>query len=152
MESDFCSIDVQSHNPFRTSLSLRALVKVGRSELRPCLPFVRSHSERRSGHSSRMVSSAGLHSAPTLTHDSVYGRRFEALRRLDVSDLSQRNRRPWRIYLACIAGATILAVLIYAGHWPHILQAFPLLLVAACPLMHLFMHHGHGGHDKRGSS
>jgi hypothetical protein len=23
----------------------------------------------------------------------------------------------------------------------------PYLLLAACPLMHLFMHHGHGGHD-----
>ncbi|MDD2920638.1 DUF2933 domain-containing protein, partial [Rhodoferax sp.] len=25
--------------------------------------------------------------------------------------------------------------------------ALPYLLLAACPLMHVFMHHGHGGHD-----
>ena len=24
----------------------------------------------------------------------------------------------------------------------------PFLLLLACPLMHVFMHHGHGGHDK----
>lgn len=27
----------------------------------------------------------------------------------------------------------------YLGYWPF-------LLILACPLMHLFMHHGHGGH------
>jgi hypothetical protein len=28
----------------------------------------------------------------------------------------------------------------------HTLGALPYLLLAACPLMHVFMHHGHGGH------
>ena len=28
----------------------------------------------------------------------------------------------------------------------HALGALPYLLLLACPLMHLFMHHGHGGH------
>ncbi|MEK4032395.1 DUF2933 domain-containing protein [Methylocystis sp. IM3] len=28
--------------------------------------------------------------------------------------------------------------------WQHILDALPFLVVIACPLMHLFMHHGHG--------
>jgi Flp pilus assembly protein TadB len=35
------------------------------------------------------------------------------------------------------------AFLIY-WHWRHILDALPFLVVLACPLMHLFMHHGHG--------
>ena len=29
-------------------------------------------------------------------------------------------------------------------HAAHVLGALPYLLLAACPLMHLFMHHGHG--------
>ncbi len=33
-------------------------------------------------------------------------------------------------------------------HTAHLFGALPWLLIAACPLMHLFMHHGrHGRHD-----
>lgn len=32
-------------------------------------------------------------------------------------------------------------------HRVHLLAWWPLLFLAACPLMHLFMHHDHGGHD-----
>jgi uncharacterized membrane protein len=33
-------------------------------------------------------------------------------------------------------------------HTAHVFGVLPWLLLAACPLMHLFMHHGHhGGHD-----
>ncbi len=32
-------------------------------------------------------------------------------------------------------------------HSAHLYGALPYMLLAACPLMHLFMHHGHGGHD-----
>ena len=31
-------------------------------------------------------------------------------------------------------------------HRAHVLGALPWLLILACPLMHLFMHRGHGGH------
>jgi hypothetical protein len=31
-------------------------------------------------------------------------------------------------------------------HTAHVFGALPYLLLAACPLMHLFMHHGHGHH------
>ena len=31
-------------------------------------------------------------------------------------------------------------------HWAHFVGALPYLLLLACPLMHVFMHHGHGGH------
>lgn len=34
-------------------------------------------------------------------------------------------------------------------HRAHFFGALPLLLVVACPLMHVFMHHGHGGHAHR---
>jgi len=32
-------------------------------------------------------------------------------------------------------------------HWGHALGALPYLLFLTCPLMHLFMHHGHGEHQ-----
>ena len=40
----------------------------------------------------------------------------------------------------------VAAGLLLTGHQAHLLAAAPFLLLAACPLMHLFMHHGHGGH------
>ena len=40
----------------------------------------------------------------------------------------------------------VAAGLLVTGHQAHLLAAAPFLLLAACPLMHLFMHHGHGGH------
>jgi hypothetical protein len=33
-------------------------------------------------------------------------------------------------------------------HTAHFFGVLPFLIVLACPLMHLFMHHGHGGHGK----
>jgi hypothetical protein len=36
-----------------------------------------------------------------------------------------------------------------AEHRAHVFGVLPLLLVLACPLMHLF-HHGHGGHGSSG--
>ncbi len=51
------------------------------------------------------------------------------------------------------SGMVLLGFLIVIGffliteHTAHVLGALPYLLLAACPLMHLFMHHGHGhGH------
>jgi len=55
-----------------------------------------------------------------------------------------------------IAASLIGAVALIASweqHRAHILGAVPYLLLLACPLMHLFMHGGHGrhasGHDHR---
>ena len=31
-------------------------------------------------------------------------------------------------------------------HLAHVVGALPFLLLLACPLMHVFMHHGHGHH------
>jgi hypothetical protein len=52
-------------------------------------------------------------------------------------------------------GIVTCGFLIVAGffllteHTAHVLGALPWLLVLACPLMHLFMHHGHhGGHGQ----
>jgi hypothetical protein len=45
----------------------------------------------------------------------------------------------------CIA-LMVLGFLIYTGHSAHLFGAVPYLLILACPLMHLFMHGGHGHH------
>jgi len=34
-------------------------------------------------------------------------------------------------------------------HQAHLFGALPFLLLLACPLMHLFMHHGHGRQTHR---
>ena len=44
-----------------------------------------------------------------------------------------------------VLGAIALYFLL-TEHRAHFFFAFPLLLLLACPLMHIFMHHGHGGH------
>ena len=49
--------------------------------------------------------------------------------------------------------ATILAVAasiyLWLAHKDHVLALLPFVFLAACPLMHVFMHrgHGHGGHS-----
>jgi hypothetical protein len=48
----------------------------------------------------------------------------------------------WVVTLALAA----LGVYLFATHTGHILAALPYLLLLACPLMHLFMHGGHGHH------
>lgn len=50
--------------------------------------------------------------------------------------------------------STLLAVLasvyLYLSHKDHVLALLPYAFLAACPLMHMFMHrgHGHGGHPR----
>lgn len=48
--------------------------------------------------------------------------------------------------------ASVAAFFLFAEHRAHIFGALPLLLVLACPLMHLFMHRGHGAHGHRANS
>jgi hypothetical protein len=45
-----------------------------------------------------------------------------------------------------IAFLAIAAFYLFTEHRAHLLGALPFLLLLACPLMHLFMHHGHGTH------
>ena len=45
--------------------------------------------------------------------------------------------------LALIAAVTYFLL---AEHRTHVFQALPYLIFLACPLMHVFMHGGHGGH------
>lgn len=61
----------------------------------------------------------------------------------------EEARRPnARAKWAFIGFAALAAFFLLAEHRAHLLGFLPWLFLLACPLMHLFMHHGHhGGHD-----
>ncbi len=51
--------------------------------------------------------------------------------------------------IACAGFLAISAFFLITEHTAHVLGALPWLLFAACPLMHSFMHNGHGtGRDE----
>jgi hypothetical protein len=54
-----------------------------------------------------------------------------------------------RAGLGFIGFAIVASALLFTEHRAHVLGLLIWLPLLACPLMHLFMHHGHGGH--RGS-
>ena len=56
-----------------------------------------------------------------------------------------------RTRTALLALTALGAALIAYDHRVHVIGALPYLLLLACPLMHLFMMHGHGGdaHDDK---
>ena len=58
-------------------------------------------------------------------------------------------RNFWLSSKGLAAGVFISAVLYFllTEHQAHFFQALPYLIFLLCPLMHLFMHHGHGGHQ-----
>lgn len=50
----------------------------------------------------------------------------------------------YAVGLVVIGG--VAAYFLLTEHLAHVVGALPFLLLLACPLMHVFMHHGHGGH------
>jgi Protein of unknown function (DUF2933) len=51
-------------------------------------------------------------------------------------------RARW-VFVGFLAIAAYLAL---SEHRAHLAQALPWLIVLVCPLMHVFMHRGHGAH------
>jgi hypothetical protein len=51
-----------------------------------------------------------------------------------------------RMGFVLIAFLAITAVLLWEEHKVHLLGAWPFLILLLCPLLHVFMHRGHGGH------
>jgi hypothetical protein len=60
----------------------------------------------------------------------------------------QSFKIPW-ILGFCILAAVALFFL-WEEHEAHLLGALPYALLLLCPIIHLFMHRGHGGHRPRG--
>ncbi len=51
-----------------------------------------------------------------------------------------------RFILVLLGFFIIAGALLFTEHRAHVLGVLIWLPLLACPLMHLFMHHGHGGH------
>lgn len=54
----------------------------------------------------------------------------------------------WRSKAGLVAVAFLLiaAFFLLSEHRAHALGALPYLIILACPLLHIFMHRGHGSH------
>jgi hypothetical protein len=62
------------------------------------------------------------------------------------NDMSHLTKGQWVFYAFLI----ITFVLLFTEHRAHVLGLLPYLFLLACPLMHLFMHHGHSqDHDNK---
>jgi hypothetical protein len=51
-----------------------------------------------------------------------------------------------RYAIGLIVIGAVAAYFLLTEHLAHVVGVLPFLLLLACPLMHVFMHHGHGGH------
>lgn len=71
--------------------------------------------------------------------------------------MNTRDDLPWwrqPFHLVLIGFLAIASFFLVTEHTAHVFDALPFLLLLACPLMHMFMHHGyggHGGHDDKSS-
>lgn len=63
----------------------------------------------------------------------------------DQHDTQHLSRARWVLYgFLAVAG-----FFLFTEHRAHLLGILPYLLLLACPLMHKFMHHGHGGDGRQ---
>ena len=53
------------------------------------------------------------------------------------------SRHNWTIILFI----AVISFYLFKEHQEHLFGVLPWLILLACPLMHLFMHRSHGGHD-----
>jgi YHS domain-containing protein len=66
----------------------------------------------------------------------------------DQRETQHLSRGRWMFYgFLAVAG-----FFLFMEHRAHVLGVLPYLFLLACPLMHMFMHHGHGRHDHYDSS
>lgn len=69
------------------------------------------------------------------------------------TDPPTRPPSPSRSNAVLLGFLAVIGFFLIAEHRAHVLGILPWLLLLACPLMHLFMHHGHGGgHARRGDT
>jgi len=53
--------------------------------------------------------------------------------------------RPGRGRVVFVGFALVAGYFLWTEHRAHVIQYLPWVLLAMCPLLHLFMHRGHGG-------
>ena len=71
--------------------------------------------------------------------------------------MDQQHARPsfWKTPFGIVATlfAVAASIYLYLVHKNHVLALLPYAFLAACPLLHMFMHHGHGhGGESHGGS
>ena len=59
------------------------------------------------------------------------------------------RRRAW--FIAALMLALVGGVYLVQQHWTHLAGNWVYIVLLLCPLMHLFMHGGHGNHSDHGS-
>lgn len=68
-----------------------------------------------------------------------------------ANHIQPRRGRLGGYFILLLAIAALGAFLFLDGHGYHLLAYAPLLILLACPLLHLGMHGGHGGHGSHGA-
>ena len=70
---------------------------------------------------------------------------------MDVTDHEPPPFLRSRAGVALLVVVAIGGFLLFTEHRAHVLGVLPFAFLLACPLMHVFMHHGHhhGGHSPR---
>jgi uncharacterized membrane protein len=66
-----------------------------------------------------------------------------------ASTTDEPAQTPWwktRAGIVLCGFLVIIGFYLLTEHTAHVFGVLPYLLLLSCPLMHLFMHHGHGGH------
>lgn len=53
-----------------------------------------------------------------------------------------------RGFFVLLAFLAMALVLLFSEHRAHFLGVLPFLFILACPLLHMFMHGGHGSHGR----
>ena len=69
---------------------------------------------------------------------------------MDNNPTARRSAERLSRWVIWTLGAAALGYLIIE-HRPHLFGWLPYLIILACPMMHLFMHHGHQGHHHGGA-
>lgn len=65
---------------------------------------------------------------------------------MSAHDSPASRQTPSRTRWVFAGFLAIAGYLLLSEHRAHLAQALPWLIVLACPLMHVFMHGGHGAH------
>lgn len=69
------------------------------------------------------------------------------MNRTDPRSESEPRSNIWK--WALTGFLAVAAFFLWTEHRAHVLGVLPYLLLLACPLMHMFMHHGHGHSQHR---
>jgi hypothetical protein len=69
---------------------------------------------------------------------------------MDKASHLEQGHMSGRTRWVLVGFLAIALFFLLSEHRAHLLGILPYLLLFACPLMHLFHHHGHGGHAAPG--